>query len=161
MFAQLPLGLNTFGPLSRNSGRQSHRAARFGSGRHPWCAKSKRPLVTQRETVRHLLRVGLVQRLTKFAAINFGVLADFGLHILRIIVPALQMPRAEFPFSIFLIAGALPRLAHLDLLFCRRSRDRCRSCGRWWRSRRRGRGLCGRRCCRWCCRLRCGFLGHS
>ena len=118
MFAQLPLGLNKFGPLSRNCGRQFHRAAILGSGRDPWCAAiSKRPLISQRETVRHLLRVRLVQRLAKFAAVDFRVLADLGLHFLWIVIPTLQMARTEFSLGIFLIAGALLRLAHLDFLF--------------------------------------------
>ena len=83
----------------------------------------KRPLIAQRIAVRHLLRVGLVKRFAKFAAVNFRVLPDLGLHFLWIVVPPLEMPGAKFSLGILFIARALPGLAHLDLLF-RRARFR-------------------------------------
>ena len=86
-------------------------------------------LVAQRKAVRHLLRVGLVKRFAKFAAVNFRVLPDLGFHFLWIVVPPLEMPGAKFSLGILLVAGALPGLAHLDLLF------RWRSLGRGGRSR--------------------------
>ena len=106
----------------------------------------------------HLLRIGLVKRLAKFAAVNLRVLPDPGRHFLWIVVPALEMPGAKFSLGILLIAGALPGFAHLDFLFRRHSLGRGRS-GRGSRSRR----CCGRRRGR-CCRrsaLRCYLFGHS
>jgi hypothetical protein len=115
-------------------------------------------LIAQRIAVRHLLRVGLVQRLAKFAAVNFRVLPDLGLHFHWIVVPPLEMPGAQFSLGILLIAGALPGLAHFDLLFRRRGFRRRRSgCdSRSGRSSGSRRG----RCCRWYA-LWCGLLGHS
>ena len=66
--------------------------------------------------MRHLLRVRLVKRFAKFAAVNFRVLPDLGLHFLWIVVPPLEMPGAKFSLGILLIAGALLGLAHLDVV---------------------------------------------
>jgi hypothetical protein len=103
-------------------------------------------LISQRKAVRHLLRVGLVKRLAKFAAIDFRVFPDPGLYFLWIVVPALEMPGAKFSLGILLIAGALPGFAHLDFLFRGRSLGR----GRSGRSSRGGRSCGWRRgrCCR-------------
>ncbi len=71
-----------------------------------------KPLVAQRITVRHLFRVGLVQCFAEFAAVDFGILPDLAFQFLRVVVPAFQMPAAEFSLGIFLIAGALLGLSH-------------------------------------------------
>src|SRR5450631_2373329 len=89
----------------------------------PWAFRSRiRPacmlrafaslLIAQGKAVRHLLRVGLIKGLAKLTAVNFRVFPDLGLHVLWIVVPALEVSRAKFPLGILLIAGALPGLAH-------------------------------------------------
>jgi len=93
----------------------------------------------------HLLRVGLVERLAKLAAINLRIFADFRDDLSRIVIPPLEMPSTKLPFCIFFVAGPLFRFADFNLLLHGRSLGNgCR------RRRRRGR------CCRWlwgrCCR---------
>ena len=78
---------------------------------------AREALVIQRIAVGHLLRIGPVERVTKFAAVNFGVRTGQRFHFFRVIVPALQVSRAEFAFRVAFIAGALLVLAHLDLDF--------------------------------------------
>ena len=121
----------------------------------PFLPAEKTQLVAQRKAVRHLLRIRLVKRFTKFAAVDLGVFADPRLHVLGIVVPALQMSRAQFAFGVLLIARPLPGFAHLELLLGRRNHGRGRD------------GRCGRNCgrrrrrCRRCCALRCSLLGHA
>jgi hypothetical protein len=46
---------------------------------------------------------------------NLGILAVFLCHLFAEKVPAFQMPRTDFAFGIFLVAGAHPRNPHLHL----------------------------------------------
>jgi hypothetical protein len=131
-------------------------------------SRTLRPaLVPQSVAVWRHRTVRLVQRLAKFAAIDFRFRADQRFDFLRVVVPALQMPAAQFIFRVALIARALRR--PLDLDFRRAGRlgnsDRrcsggsigCRCCGRSRsglrrsrRCRRSGDGSCrrGLRCWR-------------
>jgi hypothetical protein len=73
-----------------------------------------------------LLRVRPVERLAKFAAVDFGVRSDQRFDFFRIVVPALQVAGAEFALFIFFIARALLVLANLDLDFFFGQRRGCR-----------------------------------
>src|SRR5271155_2150574 len=77
----------------------------------------------------------LVNRLAKFAAIDFGFFADQGFDFFWVVVPAFQVTAAEFAFGVFFVAGAHGGFLGFDFRACRRFRF---GCGR-------GRG--------WCCGL--------
>src|SRR5713226_7965233 len=85
----------------------------------------RRGLVAVRVAPRQFAGVGLVERLAKLAPIDFRLGSDEGLDLLRVVVPALQVPAAELALGIFLVTGALLVLADFDL---RRCFGRCRSC---------------------------------
>src|SRR4029077_1297913 len=64
-------------------------------------------LIAQRVAVRHLGAIRFVNRLAKFAAINFRLLANERFDFFRVVVPALQVAAAKFAFRVFFIASAL------------------------------------------------------
>lgn len=113
-------------------------------------APQKRPaqreaLISQRIAVRRLREIRFVQRPAEFAAINFGLRTDQRFNLFRIIVPALQMPAAQLPLCVLLIASPLSRLLGLNL---------------WRDGRCRFRGSCSdgsSRCC-WCRCWKCWRL---
>src|ERR1700726_4001587 len=86
-------------------------------------------LITQRVAMRPGRKIGLVKRLAKFAAINFGFLPNQFLDFFRIVVPALEMSAAEFSFLVFLVAGALRALLHFHF---RGGRFEVFRCNRSW-----------------------------
>src|SRR5947209_4237692 len=60
------------------------------------------------------IRIGQIQRLAMFTAINFGVFAPRLLHVAAVLFfdiagvkPALQVTAAELAFGVFFVAGAL------------------------------------------------------
>jgi hypothetical protein len=125
-------------------------AVRLPSGAAPQNCLLICGLVAQRKAVGHLLRIRLIQRLAKFAAINFRFLTDLILDVRREIIPTLQMSGTELPFCVFLITGTLFGFAHLDLHLWRGHYGGSRRYRRrrgWWSSRYRA--------------LWCRVLSHS
>src|SRR5262249_13528574 len=125
-----------------------------GPGRFQYRLRFRHQLVAQRKTVRHLLRIRLIQRLAELTAINLCFFSDSGLYRLWIVVPTLQMSGAQLALGVLFVARPLFRFSHLQFNFLWRSLcRRCRGC-RW----------CGVLRRRWCSRwgaLRCGLLSHS
>src|ERR1700730_68394 len=77
-----------------------------------------------------------VERLTEFAAINFGVGSPGFLHITAFLFedvggvePAFQVSAAELALLVFLVAGTLARLLHLNCVLGK-LRNRARDCSR-------------------------------
>jgi hypothetical protein len=96
--------------------------------------------------VRRLRKIGRVESFAEFAAVDFYLFADERFDVLRVVVPALQVPAANFTLRVFFVARALRGFLGLHFRGCGRFGD-C-STGRW--SRGRGRGWCrgsGRRRC--------------
>src|SRR5271170_592284 len=105
-------------------------------------------LVAKCVAVRHFRAIGFVNRLAKFAAVDFSLLADEGFNFFRVVVPALQMAAAKFVFRVLFIARALRGFFRFDF----RSHGRFRlggNGGRGWRSSS-GRGGGRRRRWRFC-----------
>src|ERR1700683_696223 len=72
-------------------------------------------LVSKREAMRQLLGVRPIERLTKFAAVDLRLMTNQLLDLLGIVIPSLQMSRAELSFGIFFVAGTLPVFADFYL----------------------------------------------
>jgi len=98
--------------------------------------------------MRQLLGIRPIKRLAEFAAVDLRFRPDELLDLLGVVVPPLQMPRAEFPLGVFFIAGTLPVFTNFYFRQrrCGLFRDQCR----------------GRRClCAGCHFLRCvGCISH-
>ena len=62
-----------------------------------------------------LLRIGPVKSLAKFAAVDLRFWPHKVLDLLGIVIPSLQMTRAELPFGVLFITGTLPVFSNLDL----------------------------------------------
>jgi len=62
-----------------------------------------------------LLRIGPVQSLTKFAAVDLRFWPDKVFDFFGIVIPSLQMTGAELSFRVLFVTGTLPVLSNLDL----------------------------------------------
>lgn len=62
-----------------------------------------------------MLRIGPVKSLTKFAAVDLRFSPDKVFDLFGIVIPSLQMTRAELSLSIFFITGTLPVFSNLHL----------------------------------------------
>src|SRR5437588_1703493 len=83
----------------------------------------------------HVFRVGQVQGLAIFAAIDFGVrspgfgyVATFLLEHVSHVEPALEMPAAELSLCVLLIAGTLPHFLYFYFVMGKLRRSQ-RGCG--------------------------------
>src|SRR5260370_8962421 len=72
-------------------------------------------LILKRKAMGHLVGIGTIKRCAESATIDLSFWPNQLLDLFRIVIPSLQMPRAELPFGIFFVAGALPVLANLYL----------------------------------------------
>src|SRR5260370_17718274 len=72
-------------------------------------------LILKRKAMGHLVGIGTIKRFAEFATIDLRFWPNQLLDLFRIVIPSLQMPRAELPFGIFFVAGPLPVLANLYL----------------------------------------------
>src|SRR5260370_15419765 len=72
-------------------------------------------LILKRKAMGHMVGIGTIKRFAEFATIDLRFWPNQLLDLFRIVIPSLQMPRAELPFGIFFVAGAVPVLANLYL----------------------------------------------
>jgi hypothetical protein len=62
--------------------------------------------------MRQLLGIGPIKRLAEFATVNLCIWSDDPLDLLGIVVPSLQVSRAELSLGVLFITGTLPVFAN-------------------------------------------------
>jgi hypothetical protein len=81
------------------------------------------PALTRDVYSADICRIGEVQRLAVFTAIDFGVVTPGATHVTTLLFddvvdvePTLEMSAAKLVLGVLFITGALPRFLHLDLV---------------------------------------------